>query len=210
MDAVLETTALSCFGQLSYPPIAIPAGKLSFLLGESGSGKTTFLKLLNGTISADEGSIFFQGVDIEEMDSLTLRKEVLLAAQAAYLFDGSISENFSYYYEAREALGPTEEEMQRYLSVCCADFPLDRLCQTLSGGERQRVFGAICLSFQPKVLMLDEPTSALDEKTADRFFSQLKEFCAQQGITLLVICHNSALARKHGDHFITLERQVAP
>jgi putative ABC transport system ATP-binding protein len=210
LDAVLETTALSCFGQLSYPPIAIPAGKLSFLLGESGSGKTTFLKLLNGTISADEGSIFFQGVDIEEMDSLTLRKEVLLAAQAAYLFDGSISENFSHYYEARESICPTAEDMQRYLSVCCADFPLDRLCQTLSGGERQRVFGAICLSFQPKVLMLDEPTSALDEKTADRFFSQLKEFCAQQGITLLVICHNSALARKHGDHFITLERQVAP
>lgn len=205
MDAFIQTTALRCFDRLCYPPLTIQQGGLTALLGESGSGKSSLLRLFNGTISPQEGSIRYQGQEIAALDSIALRRDLLLASQEVYLFDGTIADNFAAYWAAREQPCPDEAAQRRYLSLCCADFSLDSLCQTLSGGERQRVFLAICLSFLPKLLMLDEPTAALDEATATRFLEQLKAFAREEGMTLLVICHNEALMRRFADHSIRLD-----
>lgn len=205
MEALIQTTSLRCLDRLDYPPLFILEGGATFITGESGSGKSTLFRLLNGTLSPQEGTIFYQGQDIKTRDTIALRRDLLLASQEVFLFDGSIAENFAEYYRYREAMCPSQEAMQGYLSLTCADFPLDSRCETLSGGERQRVFLAICLSFEPSVLLLDEPTAALDDETASRFFRKVKAFAAEKGMTLLVICHNQGLVAQYADRCIRLE-----
>ena len=68
---------------------------------------------------------------------------------------------------------------------------------------------AVCMSFRPDVLMLDEPTSALDSDTADRFFSNVRKFCTENGTTLIVVSHDDRLAEKYADGIIRLERKNA-
>jgi len=71
------------------------------------------------------------------------------------------------------------------------------------GGERQRIYIAICMSLMPKVLMMDEPTSALDEKNSWIVMENIKEFCSRNGITLIVVSHNTRLAEAFADRTIT-------
>ena len=75
---------------------------------------------------------------------------------------------------------------------------------TLSGGERQRVFLAIFLSAMPKVLLLDEPTAALDEQTSETLLHNLKQFCSQNNISVVCVCHNGELVRQFADQEIRL------
>jgi len=189
---------------IHYPDIEVEQNHTTFICGESGCGKSTLLKLLNGTASVDSGEIMYFGKRIEEYDPIALRQEVLLCGQSAFLFDGSIQNNFTEYYKYRELPPLSHEEMRTYLKICAADFPLDAQCATMSGGERQRVFTAICLSFRPEVLLLDEPTSALDDITSNTVIANIKAFCQAGNITLIVVSHNKALTEAHADYTIPL------
>ena len=190
---------------IDYQDIEITAGGTTFIFGDSGSGKSTLLKLLNGVQSVSAGKIFYQDKDIESYDPIELRGEVLLASQFVYLFDKSIRENFHEYYGYRNRENISDDKMIEYLELCSASFSLDINCSTMSGGERQRVYIAICLSFLPKVLMLDEPTSALDDYNANTLMANIKAFCQQSDISLLVVSHSKSLADAFADRIINLE-----
>jgi putative ABC transport system ATP-binding protein len=189
---------------IEYPDMEIPEEGATFICGESGCGKSTLLKLLNGVVSADAGEIRYAGKPVDEYDPVTLRREVLMCGQSAYLFDGSIEENFVEYCKYRELPRISCEEMSVYLKICAVDMPLDSACNTMSGGEKQRVFTAICLSFLPKVLLLDEPTSALDDMTADLMIASIKDFCRENSITPIVVSHNRAISESFADLVISL------
>ncbi|MCL2569021.1 MAG: ATP-binding cassette domain-containing protein [Oscillospiraceae bacterium] len=188
----------------AYSDLEIQAGRVTFLAGASGTGKSTLLRLLNGMISATAGTVRYLGKPIEEYDPVPLRREVLLVGQSVYLFDKSIRENFEMYYAYRDLPAPSEETMRHYLDLCAGPFPLDSVCNLLSGGERQRVFLAICLSLGPKVLLLDEPTSALDDNTSTVLMERVTAYCKKAGITLIVVSHDSALAARFAEETITL------
>lgn len=208
METILSATNLKFEDLIEYPEINISFAKTTFICGESGCGKSTLLKLLNSTVTPSRGTIFYCGDNTNSINTIALRREVLLISQSVYLFDGSIKENFEQYYLFRDEKMISEEEMKKFLQISCADFSLDTKCETMSGGERQRVFIAICLSFKPKVLMLDEPTSALDSTTSNRFFIQLKDFCKDNNITIIVVCHDENLVNSYADVVITLEKKV--
>jgi len=131
---------------------------------------------------------------------------VLLCGQSAYLFDGSVQQNFAEYYNYRDLPPIDPDKANAYLNICSARVGPDALCATMSGGERQRVFIAICLSFLPKVIMLDEPTSALDDETANAMMSNIKAFCKEHGATLITVSHNKKLSAMYADYTIMLER----
>lgn len=188
-----------------YPDLGVESERVIFLCGKSGCGKSTMLKLLNGSGSADGGRLEYCGTEITEYDPIALRREVLLCGQSVYLFDSSIKSNFEEFYGYRELPIPTEERIREYLKVCLADFPLETICTRMSGGERQRVYTAICLSFMPRVLLLDEPTSALDEHTSVTFFENITKFCREHHISLIVVSHNQSLAAGFADEIINLE-----
>ena len=208
MQAILTAENLRYLEFLRYPAIGIVRGEATFICGASGSGKSTLLKLFNGTISAAEGTIRYDGTDINAIDAIRLRREVLLAGQAVYLFDDTIRENFIQYFAYRGEPCVAEEEMQAYLTLCSLEMPLTAKCQTLSGGERQRVFLAIHLAMRPKVLMLDEPTSALDHRTAKQLLERIRAHCKQEGITMIAVSHDPALAKANADHLITLTEEA--
>ena len=191
---------------IRYPNIKIAKGKTTFIHGPSGCGKSTLLKLINGTTSPDSGEIFYKGNNIENIDTIDLRREILLVAQSVFLFTGTIEENFKKYYEYRDRDLPTKETMEKFLKICSAEFSLETRCETMSGGERQRVYISIFLSFMPDVLMLDEPTSALDNTSSDIMMSNIKNFSKDNEMTTIVVSHYLTLAEKYGDDIIVLER----
>lgn len=191
---------------LCYPEIDISKGVATFISGGSGCGKSTLLRLFNGTVSPSSGQLLFKGEDIQKIDTLILREKVLLAAQDTFLFDGTIEDNFIYYFAYKDQPVPDKEKMQRFLSICGGDFPLNTPCNIMSGGEKQRIFLGIHLSFGPEVLMLDEPTSALDENIAHLVLSNIKKFCLENHITLLVVSHDKNLMDTFADEIIYLKK----
>ncbi len=208
MAAILTATNLKFLDILRYPDIRIERGSASFICGRSGTGKTTLLKLFNATQTPADGTITFDGQDIAEMDTIDLRRRVLLAGQKVYLFDDTIKGNFEQFYAFRGEPCIGEDDMKEFLRLCCVEFPLDTRCQPLSGGEKQRVFLAIHLSMKPQVLMMDEPTSALDKKTSRLLLSQVKAYCADNGITLVAISHDITLTAEFADQVITLSEEA--
>ncbi|WP_304340235.1 ABC transporter ATP-binding protein [Metaclostridioides mangenotii] len=195
------------YKNIKYSKIEIEDKKISFICGESGTGKSTLLKLLNGVITADSGKISYLNNLIESYDSIDLRKDAMLVGQTVYLFDKTIRENFYEYYDFRCIDKPSDEEIIKYLKICCIDFSLDSVCTTMSGGERQRVYISICLSMLPKTIMFDEPTSALDEYTSDRLLNNIIEFCKSMDMSVVVISHNKALADRYAEKLIYLSRE---
>jgi len=204
MEAILRATGLKFLDILRFPPIAIEKGGVTFVCGKSGAGKSTLFKLFNLTLSPTEGTVFYDGADIAEMDPVALRREVLLMGQNVYLFDDTIRGNFEKYFEYRGEPCIGGDGMQSWLTVCGLEQPLTAQCQTLSGGERQRVFLAIHLAMRPRVLLLDEPTSALDKKTAAQVLERLIARCKEKGITLVIISHDPALAHAFAENTIAL------
>lgn len=206
-DIILETKDLSFIGILKFPDIKITRGDFVFVEGESGAGKSTLLKLFNDTHSPTTGEIYYQEESTQTMDTIQLRKEVLLVSQSVFLFDGTISENFDQFYDYREEPHLTNQEKEMYLDLARVPFNLSDSSDNMSGGERQRVYLAILLSFNPKILMLDEPTSALDQKTAYELLNNLKNYSKKQGMTVIVISHDGSLKEEFADQTITIVKE---
>lgn len=209
MEAMIRVENLKFLDIISYPDMQIEQGQITVLQGESGCGKSTLLKLLNQTQTQSEGKIYYRGTDLDALDTIQLRRELILVNQSLFLFPGTIRENFRMFYERREQIMPSDEELLNFLRICQVPFSLEDLSDTMSGGEKQRVFHAIALSFRPKVLMLDEPTSALDHETAFRFMEQIKEYCKKQEISILMISHDKSLTETFADKMIWLKKGVS-
>lgn len=202
---VLETSnGLNFLDLIKYPKIQIKEEAFTFITGKSGCGKSTYLRMLNGTVLPKDGEIIYRGDKVTELDKIEFRRKVMLVPQEVFLFEGTILENFNFYYKSREQEPLDEKQIKNFLHICCADFSLDTQCSSLSGGEKQRVFLSIFISFLPDVLLLDEPTSALDGETSNNFMLNIKEFCKKNHISIVCICHNNELVNKFADEVIRL------
>lgn len=206
MEPILQTKGLVFQDMIHYPDLAFQQGQTTFITGPSGCGKSTLLHLMNASLEPSTGWVFYDGKNIAALDTMALRREVLLIRQAAYLFDQSIRENFAEYHNYRDEPAPGEGEIRRCLEVALAEFPLDQNCATLSGGERQRVYLAVGLSFRPKVLLLDEPTAALDAATGQALLERLLPYCKENHITPIVVSHDQALTQRFAEDIVVLER----
>lgn len=203
LQPILTTRNLS-FAGIRYPDIAFQRQEINVICGPSGCGKSTLLRLCNRTLVPATGQVCLDGQDIRACDPLQLRREVLLAGQEVFLFDGSIADNFRQFYALRELPEPPQNGMRRFLDLCACPLSTDSSCGALSGGERQRVFLAVCLSFVPRVLLLDEPTSALDGDTARRFMTNLRDFAAQHGMSVILVSHDRELATRFAGNLLEL------
>jgi putative ABC transport system ATP-binding protein len=179
----------------------IPPGTTS-VVGPSGAGKSTLLRLLNRLADPESGTISYNGRALAEYDPLKLRREVSLVPQLPALADGSVADNIRY--AAR--LADREPDCSRALDLAGLDDSYaDRDTRRLSVGEQQRAMLARALSQSPKVLLLDEPTSALDEATRDAVEQTLAELRREIDISIVLVSHDPAQARRLGDWVVRLE-----
>lgn len=203
---ILRTEALSFKGFITYPDMALSRGQVHFIVGESGCGKSTLLKLFNHVLSPDTGRVFFEDRPLEEWNPVLLRRRVSLVAQEAWVFPGTLRENFEAVHALRELPFPEDTELEEICRICRINFPLSQDTLTLSGGERHRLFMALYLILKPSVLMLDEPTAALDEKNTHEVIGNIIRYSKENGITLIVVSHDTGLLEPFSEHTIRLEK----
>ena len=204
MSNIFTTSNLSING-IHYRDLQFIEYKITFLTGPSGAGKSTLLKLFNGMLSPSSGEVYYLNSNIAKLDTISLRREVSLVSQELFLFDLSIEYNFREFYSYRGLPSPTSETIEKFLKLCCLDFPLNYNCSKMSGGEKQRVYISIFLSLMPKVLLLDEPTSALDSQNSHNIFENIFCFCKENKISVIVVSHDKVLADRFSEEHLKIK-----
>jgi len=190
---------------LKIDKLQIPESKITCIIGESGSGQTTLLRLLNNLISPDEGSIFYKGRNIEDIDPIQLRREVVMLPQNPTVFSGSVKDNLLIGLEFAGKDEAGDEVLSEVLSMAQLDKPLSAIASELSGGEKQRLALARIMLLEPEVILLDEPTSALDEGTEERVIESVVEFAKRKAGTLIMVVHSKSIAQRFADVAVTIQ-----
>lgn len=146
-------------------------GETKIILGGSGGGKSTIIKLVLGLLKPDEGRILVDGEDITEyteVQMMSVRKKIGMVFQEGALFDSlSVYDNVAYrLHEQRRPEEEVEPEVRRMLRFVNLEDAIDKMPSELSGGMRRRVGIARALIGDPKIVLFDEPTAGLDPPTA--------------------------------------------
>ncbi len=185
--------------------LEIDDSKITVLIGESGGGKTTLLKLLNKTISPTQGVITYNGSALESLNSVTHRRNVVYLTQTPYIFKGSIKENLikGLYYQKKVV--PSDEVLTEMLKTVSLNKSLDDDSSTLSGGEKQRLALGRVLLLDAHVYLLDEPSSALDDETENLIIHTITDICKQENKGLIMISHSKEIALKVGDDILVMK-----
>jgi putative ABC transport system ATP-binding protein len=184
------------------------AGELTAVIGPSGGGKSSLIRLINRLEDPSGGQILLAGQDIRELPPPLLRQRVGMMLQKAFMFEGTVLDNLQqpFRYRKETLPGADDPEIQRSIRLArlSSDF-LTRDARTLSGGEQQRVSLARALITHPQVLLLDEPTSALDRPTTDILGQTLHDICCSEQMAMIMVTHDLRLARRISDQTIYLE-----
>ncbi|WP_254839102.1 ABC transporter ATP-binding protein [Natronomonas marina] len=200
--------------------IEVDPGEVLAVIGPSGVGKTTLLRVLALSLEPDDGTVEFDGTDawaIEEDDRLSLRRRVGMVFQAASLFDASVARNVEYGLrvrrswadrlrdELRAVVGSngTADAVRESLDVVGLADRMGQHAGSLSGGEAQRVAFARALAYDPDVLLLDEPTSDLDPRNTAVIEEAIGKAC-DRGIGVVVATHDMHQAERVADRVAVL------
>lgn len=187
----------------------IPAGKVTALVGRSGSGKTTIMNLIPRFFDVTTGGVFIDGIPVEDVTKASLRQNIALVSQDITIFDDTVWANIGYGKEGafqdeiiKAAIAAEADEFIRELPNGY-DTKLGEDGVSLSGGQRQRISIARAILRDAPILLLDEATSALDNEAERAIQRTLSEI--QKGRTTLVIAHRLSTI-KNADQILVLDR----
>lgn len=173
----------------------IEKGELVCIIGPSGAGKTTTLNILGGMDTATSGTVFVDDKEITRLkgkDLIKYRREDIGFVFQFYNLVQNLTalENVELATQiCEDALNPKEVLEKVGLKSRMKNFP-----SQLSGGEQQRVAIARAIAKNPKLLLCDEPTGALDYNTGKQILKLLQDTCRKEGMTVVIITHNTAIA----------------
>jgi putative ABC transport system ATP-binding protein len=185
--------------------VQVRAGEVLGVVGPSGSGKSSFLRLLNRLDEPTSGTVFFEDIDYRQIPPRELRRKIGMVTQRPFLFPGSVFQNVSFGPQQRGEVF-SEARAEELLTRVGLGSYASRDVANLSGGEAQRVSLARALANSPIVLLLDEPTSALDEQAKAEVESLIHEIIRETHLTCIVVTHDMAQAARIATRVMMLEK----
>lgn len=190
--------------------IVVEEGEFLTVIGRSGCGKTTMLRMINGLQKPDSGKVYAAGEDVGEADLIRLRRKIGYVIQNKGLFPHMTVEKNIIYVPVIS--GQKDKRQNRKLAeeliglVGLEREMLDRYPEELSGGQQQRVGIARALASRPKLLLMDEPFGALDEITKRAMQNELLALQKKLGMTVVFITHDIREAMKLGNRVLVMEQ----
>lgn len=182
--------------------LRVEKGELTAIIGNSGSGKSTFLNMLGGLDEPSAGKLF---VDGKNLFKLTKKEKVIYKRDTVGFVWQNNGRNLLPYMNALEnILTPMELTSEKHkkeralelLDLVGMSHRKNSKLSQLSGGEQQRIAIAIALANRPKLLLADEPTGSVDRKTADYIFDLFKRLNTEYGQTIIIVTHDVTLSKK--------------
>ena len=189
----------------------VQSGGTQVILGGSGSGKSTILKLILGLIKPESGSIKIDGVEISgmgEQELMGVRANIGMVFQEGALFDSlTVAENVGFRLSEQELLSEEqiEERVRRILGFVELEEFFDRMPSDLSGGQRRRVAVARAMAHQPELILYDEATTGLDPITASTICDLMVKLRDLEGVTTVFVTHQLRDAFQVAQSFVMMK-----
>lgn len=185
----------------------IAAGEFLSVVGSSGGGKTTLLKLINGLLLPTTGQVLVLGQDTAKTDLITLRRKIGYVIQGAALFPHlSVAANIGYV-PSLSGQKLSRQKLEELMNL--VDLPLELLERypiSLSGGQQQRVGIARALATQPQIMLMDEPFGAVDEITRTILQDSIEQLHHQLNTTIVFVTHNIREALRLSDRVLIINQ----
>lgn len=189
--------------------LSIESGAFVTVIGSSGCGKTTLLKMVNALVMPDEGRVLVHGQSTSNVDPIELRRNIGYVIQGSVLFPHlTVGQNIAYVPTLlnRGDKRRTEAAVAKWMDIVGLPHDImDRFPAELSGGQAQRVGIARALAASPDILLADEPFSAVDAITRSSLQDEIKRIHQQTGITVLFVTHDIDEALDLGDKVLVME-----
>ncbi|MBS5939614.1 ABC transporter ATP-binding protein [Clostridium sp.] len=188
--------------------LLIEKGEFLTIIGSSGSGKTTILKMINGLIKPELGKVFIKNKNIEEENIIDLRRNIGYAIQGSVLFPHmTVEENIAYVPNLlnKKDKEKTKLAVKKWMDIVGLEKDmLNRYPDELSGGQQQRVGIARSLAASPDILLMDEPFGAVDEITRGQLQEEILNIHNKTGITIIFVTHDISEAIKLGTKVLVM------
>jgi putative ABC transport system ATP-binding protein len=206
-DPILKTDALTreIAGRRIVDAISMQAhrGEILAVMGPSGSGKSSFLRLLNRLDEPSAGTVLLDNTDTKSLPPRELRRRIGMVLQSPFLFPGTVADNLAFGpRQHNEDLTP--DQTNQLLDQVRLSGYADRDALRLSGGEAQRVNVARTLANRPDVLLLDEPTSALDANAKADVERLITTVVRERNLACILVTHDPEQARRVADRLMLL------
>ena len=189
--------------------LEIARGEFVMLIGTSGCGKTTALKLMNGLLRPKEGSVVVNGNDLSRTDLTALRRNLGYVVQETGLFPHlTIEKNISYVADLSRKKDSKAIQNRVTQLLQLVELPEEirrRYPDELSGGQKQRVGIARAIMNSPEILLMDEPFGAVDEITRRRLQEEIGKIHRQQGETIVFVTHDIDEALRLGTRIVVMD-----
>lgn len=211
-DAIVFKNITKSYGEkniLKDFSLNIKKGEFLTIIGSSGCGKTTILKMINGLIKPNKGNVFVDGKDISKINLIQMRRKIGYVVQDVGLFPHmKIKNNISYTLnlEKKENKEEIFNKVKKLVKIVGLDEEIiNRYPNELSGGQRQRVGIARALVGEPDIILMDEPFGAVDEITRKLLQDEIYKIYKEYNVTIVFITHDIREALKLGTRVIVMD-----
>lgn len=185
--------------------LVVAQAEVLAIVGPSGSGKSSFLRLLNRLDEPTAGTCFIEGRDYREIPPRALRQRIGMVLQNSFLFPGTVADNIRFG-PLQRGENLTDGVVDQLLEQVALQGFSTRTVAKLSGGEAQRVAIARALANNPEILLLDEPTSALDDSIKREIESLLHQIVIARRLTCIIVTHDTAQAIRFAQRVAILDK----